>query len=285
MTETIRATLPDGGYLHAQIAGPATAPCVVLVNSIMTNMHVWDSQFEALSERYRVVRYDQRGHGRSGPPGELMTLDQYGADLLALLDICHIGRFAFVGLSMGVPIGLAAFSATPGRFDGFVAVDGVARSAPGREAFWSERRTFARQNGMAALAADTATRWLAGALADVSQCQRLTEMIAATSVEGFAAATHALQCYDYSAVLPTLDCPFLGIAGAQDGAMPEAMRAQFSGIPGTQFALIERAGHVPNFQQPKAFNAALSEFLAETTRGPTRRHIAPDVPPLSKDAI
>ena len=268
MTETRRITLPDGSALQTRIEGPEGAPCLVFSNSVLTDLSVWDAQAAAFADRYRVLRYDQRGHGASDVTEGPMDFTRYGADLVALLDALDIARCTFVGLSMGVPTGLAAFAAAPDRFERFVAVDGISRSAPGREAFWTERRDTARAKGMGEIAEGTAPRWMPGMAPD--GLERLKAMIAATPVEGFAAATHALASYDHSDVVPTLALPFLGITGAEDGAMPEAVRSQFGAVPGARFVDIPGAGHLPNFQSPDAFNAALTAFLEASAKDFTK---------------
>lgn len=263
LSQHTKVALPDGGYLRAQfLEGPANAPIIVLSNSVLTDMRIWDKQIAALNPFFSILRYDQRGHGQSSVTSQAMTFDDFGADVLALLDTFKLKRCVFVGLSMGVPTGLAAMATAPERFDAFVAVDGIAKSAAGREAFWSERRETARAAGLKQLANETAQRWLPG-ISDAAdeQLLQLTQIIAATPVEGFTAATHALQNYDYSAELIKLAVPFLGIAGEQDGAMPDAMRQQFNTVTGAQFETIERAGHVPNFQRADSFNKTILKFL------------------------
>ncbi|SPF81730.1 alpha/beta fold hydrolase [Pseudoprimorskyibacter insulae] len=257
--------LPSGGHLHARIDGPEGAPWVVFSNSVMTDLSVWDAQIPTLATRYRILRYDQRGHGRASVPDGPMTFAQYGADLVALLDHLHITDCSFVGLSMGVPTGLAAHAQSPARFTRFVAVDGICRSAPARVAFWTERRDTALGAGMTAIAAQTVKNWLPGTGPNDPMVKRLYDMIAATKAEGFAAATHALQSYDLSDVVPTLTCPVLGLTGTLDGAMPQIVPAQLSAAPNARFATIPDAGHIPNFQAPEAFNAALLAFLDDTT--------------------
>jgi len=257
-------TLPDGGNLNGRFDGPDAAPCVLFSNSVLTDLSVWDAQAEALKGGYRILRYDQRGHGASDVTDGALDFFRYGADVIALLDAFGIARCTFVGLSMGVPTGLAAYQASPERFERFVAVDGVARSAAGREAFWAERRKTARAVGMAQIGEETVPRWMPGTAEDAPAMTRLKAMVAATPVEGFAAATHALSSYDHSASVPALSCPFLGITGEKDGAMTEAVRRQFAAVPGAQFVDIPGAGHLPNFQSPDAFNAALMKFLDAT---------------------
>ncbi|SIS99134.1 alpha/beta fold hydrolase [Paracoccus saliphilus] len=266
MSNALVIPLADGSQLNARIDGPETAPCVLFSNSVLTDLTVWDAQARALSGRYRVLRYDQRGHGTSDVTQGPMNFVQYGADVIALLNACNIDSCIFVGLSMGVPTGLAAYAAAPARFDGFVAVDGVSRSAPGREAFWTERRDTARASGMEVISRQTASRWLPGLAEDAPEITRLEQMIAATPVEGFATATHALGSYDLSTVVGTLAVPVLGITGEEDGAMPQAVRSQFGAVPGAQFHDIPSAGHVPNFQAPDAFTPILDAFLRSVAK-------------------
>lgn len=264
MTETRLIDLADGTSLSVRLDGPEGAPWLLFSNSVLTDLTVWDAQAESLKDRFRILRYDQRGHGQSGVTEGVMDFHRYGADVIALMDALGIARCSFVGLSMGVPTGLAAYAAAPDRFDRFVAVDGVSRSAPGREAFWGERRDTARAAGMAEIARQTAPRWMPGLDESAPRMERLRAMIAATPVEGFAAATHALASYDLSGTVAAFACPFLGITGEKDGAMPEAVRSQFAAVPGATFADIPDAGHLPNFQAPEAVNSALARFLDAT---------------------
>lgn len=253
-------SLPDGGQISAQLDGPDGAPVVALANSVLTDFRIWDAQSPTLLPLFRVLRFDQRGHGGSSLPTAPMRFDDYGADVLRVLDAFDVQSCAFVGLSMGVPTGLAAFAQAPERFAAFVAVDGVSKSAPGREAFWLERRETALRDGMDQIAATTLPRWVPGDETS-PKAEALREMIALTPAQGFAAATKALSSYDTSAALEQMCCPFLGIAGSLDGAMPSAMRDQFDCLPQASFTDIDGAGHLPNFQRPGAFNAALLTFL------------------------
>ena len=256
--------LPDGGHLNAVVEGPESAPWVVFSNSVLTDLSIWEPQAAALRDRFRVLRYDQRGHGKSSVRPGPMSFDDYGADLAALMRAVGASDACFVGLSMGVPTGLAAHNAMSGLFRRFVFTDGVSRSGAGREAFWTERRAFARTQGMQALAEQTAARWLPGEAQDSASLAALIAMIAATPVEGFAAATHALGAYDQSAALASVIGATLCIAGTLDGAMPDTMKAQFAGLPDVRFAGVEGAGHVPNHQKPAAYTALLVDFLEAT---------------------
>lgn len=265
MSEPTKITLPDGGFLRAQFySGPESAPVILLSNSVLTDMRIWDQQIAALNRFFPILSYDQRGHGLSSVSSTPMTFDDFGADVLTLLDAFDIHSCVFIGLSMGVPTGLAALRKSPQRFKAFVAVDGVAKSAAGREAFWSEQRKTARNVGLEQLTSEIAQRWLPSENETAVGILELTKILAGTPVEGFAAATHALQKYDYTSELIKLDVPFLAITGENDGAMPEAMRQQFNSVPRARFEIIKHAGHVPNFQRPDDFNEVLLNFLTSS---------------------
>lgn len=261
MTHSDSFSIPDGGQINFRVDGGEGAPWIVMANSVLTELSIWDAQIAPLIKRFRVLRYDQRGHGASSLPKGPMSFADYGNDLHLLLEDQGIKRCTFVGLSMGVPTGLAALAKAPERFAAFVAVDGVAKSAPGREAFWAERRETARDKGMIEIAKATVSRWLPGATD--AMITSLQDMVAQTPVEGFAAATNALASYDHVEALLHLDGPFLGIAGAEDGAMPDAIRRQFGDLNDARFANIPDAGHLPNFQQARAFNDVLLTFLSD----------------------
>ncbi|CAD5258829.1 MULTISPECIES: alpha/beta fold hydrolase [Halomonadaceae] len=236
------------------------APWIVFGNSLVTNLSVWGAQAEALRGHCNVLRYDQRGHGDSALSPVPVDFNLLGSDLLRLLDQCGIQRCVYVGLSMGVPTGLAAYSEAPERFEALVFMDGQASSAPNAIETWGERIDFAQEKGMLNFAQATAQRWLT----PDSHAERLgplERMISATPLEGFVAGATALQKYDYAEVIKQIDCPVQCIAGAEDGKMPENLRGLAAQLEGADFEAIDNAGHVPCFEQPAAVNRVLTGFL------------------------
>lgn len=261
----------DGYDLHAMATPPefADAPWLVFGNSLMTDLTIWDAQAEAIGGHYGILRYDQAGHGGSGIPGKPVDFDILGADLLTVMDAAGIERAVYVGLSMGVPTGLAAHKHAPDRFLALAFSDGQAKTAPGGAAGWAERIETARSSGMDAFAAATTDRWLTSASSPQTR-DRLTQMVAATPFEGLKTCATALMDYDYVEELARISCPTLLLAGAEDGAMPEGMATKLKpAIAGSEMHVIENAGHVPCFEQPEAFTAILSSFL-DTATGGTR---------------
>ena len=261
-TEMAHCVLPDGTALNYRVDGiGGRAPWIVFGNSLLTDMSIWEDQTAALRGQWNILRYDQRGHGNSGIPLEPAEISTLGRDLLAVLDAAGVNHCTYVGLSMGVPTGLAAFEQASFRFARFVLVDGQARSAATALAFWDERISFARENGMDALADQTVIRWFRPGRLTSARADRLRAMIAATPLEGFVACAEALREYDQTAVLTRLNIPVHLIAGADDGAMPETMMAMRDEIPGAVFTTVVDAGHVPNFERPSEFNVLLEKVL------------------------
>ncbi|WP_323771600.1 alpha/beta fold hydrolase [Antarctobacter sp.] len=257
-------TVARSGYdLHAEAIPPASddAPWVIFGNSLVTDLSIWDAQVAAMAGRYGILRYDQAGHGRSGVHAGPVDFDTLGGDLLAVMDAAGVERGIYVGLSMGVPTGLAAHSVAADRFNALVFSDGQAKTAPGGAAGWAERIEGARASGMDAFAAATVGRWLTDGTGPDLRA-RLTRMIASTPFEGFELCATALKDYDFAAELARVTCPTLLIAGAQDGAMPEGMATKLKpAIAGSEMHVIDGAGHVPCFEQPEAFTAILQAFL------------------------
>ena len=85
--------------------GAEGLPVLVLSNSLGTDLGMWEPQLAAFAGRFRVLRYDSRGHGQSGAPPGPYTIDLLGRDVLALLDVLQLERVTFCGLSKGGMVG------------------------------------------------------------------------------------------------------------------------------------------------------------------------------------
>ncbi len=252
----------SGQSFRCRVDGPATdAPWVLFSNSLGTDLTVWDAQVAALADRFRVLRYDQRGHGGTAVPNGPCDFDRLGDDALALLDHFGIERCSFVGLSMGVPTGLRLVDRAPGRAERLVLCDGQAATASGGAGVWEERIRQIRDGGMAAFADATVARWFAPEFVQSGRAEAVRAMVAATPAEGLIACATALQGFDFAYVLPAIRVPTLLIVGARDGALPATMAAMRGKIPGAPLVEIPDAGHIPNVEQPDAFNRALLTLL------------------------
>ena len=152
--------------LHYELSGNPDAEVLVLGNSVGSSLHMWDKALPCFESRYRVVRFDMRGHGNS-LPAELCSIGDLGRDVLALLDSLHLGSVNFCGLSLGGMVAMWLGIHAPRRVQRLILADTAARI--GTPQMWKERIAFVEQSGMAALAPITLTRWFTATFAKHTQ--------------------------------------------------------------------------------------------------------------------
>ena len=143
--------------IHYELSGPADAPVVMLSNSLGTRLEMWDPQMPALTRRYRVLRYDSRGHGRSDAPPGPYSIALLGQDALALLDALGIARVHFCGLSKGGMVGQWLGAHHGDRLLSLTLCATAARV--GTAELWNQRIEQSAREGMAALVDGVIERW------------------------------------------------------------------------------------------------------------------------------
>ena len=238
------------------------APVVVLAPSLGTTLAMWDDLAEVLSRSYRVIRFDTRGHGASpGPPGPY-TLSELADDVIAMADSLDLGRFAFVGLSLGGAIGATLAVQHPDRLTSLV----LCCTGPsfGDPETWHERAARVRAEGMAWLVEPTKERWFTPGFlqSNPEESGRLLDMIASVSPVGYAACCEAIAAYDITSRLGEITAPTRVIAGADDPLSPPSVgQIMVDVIPGADLVVIDDASHIANIAQPEKFNAAVLEHL------------------------
>jgi len=256
----------NGIDIHCTIEGDG--PWVTLSHSLACNLSMWDEQARLLAARYRVLRFDTRGHGGSDAPEGPYTLEQLADDAHALLDALGIERTHWVGLSMGGMIGQTFALRHPGRFDSLLLADTTSRRPPDAAQMWGERIRAARAGGMQAVLDSTLARWFTAPFraARPDVMARIGAGILATPVAGFAGCCEAISRVDLLDRLKEIDCPVLVLVGDQDhGTPPHMARAIHENLPGSELVIVESASHLSNVEQPEAFNRALLDFLAKHT--------------------
>jgi 3-oxoadipate enol-lactonase len=243
--------------LHHRLDGPEDGPVLVLSNSIGTTLELWDAQVPAFAGRFRVLRYDQLGHGRSEVRQGPYTVELLGRELVALLDQRRVERFSFCGLSLGGAVGQWLGTNAAGRLDRLVLAGTSAYFGPPER--WIERAAIARSEGMEPIADATMGRWFTPAYAGTAVFR---DRFVATPAEGYAACCDALRDWDFRAELPRVSAPTLLLVGADDPATsPEEARLLAAGIPDARVTVIPGAAHLLNVEQPEAFNAAALDHL------------------------
>ncbi len=250
----------SGLVVHVEIAGPATAPALLLLHSLGTEARVWEAQAAALAERFRVIRPDLRGHGLTGTtpgPGSIAGLAR---DALAVLDALAVDRVHVGGLSIGGLVAQSVAALAPGRVRSLMLCD-TALAIPPPD-FWRERAAIVRARGMAAIADAVVSRWVTPGFLDDPSTHGLRTMLLRTDAEGYAAAAEAIAAADLLADTAALRLPALVLVGAQDPATPPAAaQALAAAIPGAMLEVIADASHIPTFEQAGHVTTALRHFL------------------------
>ena len=255
----------NGININYQIDGRNGAPWLVFSNSLATSFAMWDEQVAALKDHFRVLRYDQRGHGGSDAPAGRYAFDTLLADALALLDALSIEKAHFAGLSMGGATALGLAERHPGRFGHIVVADSPCQSTPQSSQQWEDRIAVAQKEGIAALVEPTIARWFPPEIVakNPPHLDKVRAMIRMTPVNGFIGCAAALADHDYASAVAAVKCPVLFLVGEKDAPAP-AMRKLNEKLPGSRYVELPGAGHISNMDRPAEFSRAVLDFL--TTR-------------------
>jgi 3-oxoadipate enol-lactonase len=255
-------TNANGIDINYRIDGREGAPWLIFSNSLLTDLSMWDDQVAALKDDYRILRYDQRGHGGTQAPDGKYSFDMLVTDVIALMDALGIRRAHFCGLSMGGMTALFLAQRHGDRFDRIVACDCGPASTPQSAQQWKERMDLAAGKGMDALADVTIPRWYPADFVATKApvLDKVRGMIRATPYQGFAGCAHALSDYDLKPGLAGIKNPVLLICGTKDATYP-GIQAINAAVPGSRLVSIEGAGHISNTEQPANFTRAVRDFL------------------------
>jgi 3-oxoadipate enol-lactonase len=252
----------NGISINYQIDGPEQAPWLVLSNSLMTNLAMWDDQVAALKSSYRILRYDQRGHGGTEVTEGKYSFDMLVGDVIGLLDALAIERANLAGISMGGMTALFLAERHPDRFDRIAACDCGPASTPVSAQQWKERIDLAAEKGMEGLVEPTVNRWFPSdfVASKAPVIEKVRGMIRMTPFKGFAGCAEALSDYDLRPGLASISQPVLCVVGTKDATLA-GMEQIHATVPGSRLIKLEGAGHLSNLEQPQAFTSALAEFL------------------------
>ncbi len=259
-----RSITVRGQQLRIALDGPAGAPWLVLSNSLATDLRLWDRQVAALADRWRILRYDFRGHGGSAPSVDpLCDVNILASDLLGLIDALGAGRVHHVGVSMGAVAGVAAALQSPDRFAGLVVCNSRLRSTQGSAADLERRAQRARRDGMAALVELTLQKWFGNARLPlpVDVRELVTDMIANTKAADFAAYALGMASYQLEDRIAELPMPMHLLAGGDDGTIGDEFQALSARHPKIGCVLLEGAGHLPNLHVSTEFNSVLARLI------------------------
>jgi 3-oxoadipate enol-lactonase len=253
----------NGISFNYRIDGAEGRPWLIFSNSLATDLHMWDEQVQDLQGAFRILRYDQRGHGQTEAPAGRYTFDTLIADVVALMDALGIARAHWCGLSMGGATGMGLAQRHADRFDRFIICDTPGQSTPATAAQWEERIVSVQKGGMAAQLEATITRWFPPETvkANPPHLDRLRRMILNTPANGFIGCAAALANHDFRPGMRHVTRPVLYICGEKDGHNAAIMRKMQEEFPAAGYVELPGAGHISNLDQPALFNRALRDFL------------------------
>lgn len=254
-------TTDDGCRIAYRFDGPEDAPVLLLSNSLGTTMEMWAPQMAAFTQRFRVLRYDSRGHGQSGSPAGAYSMDRLGRDAVQLLDALGQERVDFCGLSKGGMVGQWLGVRAPERIGKLILANTSAYMGP--PSGWQSRIEGVLREGMAPLAEASIARWFTPDFpAQAPEAiAPIREMLLACDPQGYAGCCAAIRDMDLRPTAPLITPPTLVIAGSQDpstsvkegGWLAQSVRdGRLTGIA---------AAHLSNVERPDEFASAVLEFL------------------------
>jgi 3-oxoadipate enol-lactonase len=253
----------SGARFHYRLDGAADAPIIVLSNSLGTNLAMWDAQIPALAQKYRVLRFDSRGHGLSGVAPGPHTIAGLAQDVVGLLDALQIPTAHYCGISVSGLIGQWLGIHAAKRFKSLTLCNTAARI--GTADGWNTRIAAVKDGGIAPIADGVVSRWFTEDFAKRAPAtvEATRQMLLHTLPEGYIATCAAIRDEDLREAISRVSLPTLVISGTHDAATtPADGRFVAEKIPGAQYLELN-AAHLSNIEAAEPFTAALLKFLEQ----------------------
>ena len=249
--------------LNYRFDGPGDGPVIMLSNSLASDLTMWDLQIPALIQAgYRVLRYDNRGHGKSAVTEGPYSMELLAADAVGLMDAVGLEKVHFCGLSKGGMIGQMLGTKYGDRLISLTLSSTAAHMAP--KEIWDERIATVRKNGMAVVADATIDRWFtkAGQIRLASEVEKIRGVIMNTPVEGFCGCCVAIRDMDQRETIRTVSTRTLVMVGEHDPGTPvSAAELIHRRIASSILKIIPEAAHFIHMEQSRLFNNALLKFI------------------------
>lgn len=247
--------------IHYDLRGPERLPVLVFSNSLGTTLEMWNPQVGPFANHFRILRYDTRGHGRSGVTQGDYTIAQLSQDLLHLLDFLQLDQVYFCGLSMGGAIGIHLGSQVAQRLHKLVLCNTAAKF--GTLETWNARIHAVEAGGMKAVAGSVIERWFTPQFRDANpvETQATLSMLETANPLGYLSCCAAVRDADASHSLGSVHVPCLVLTGTLDPvAPPAAAHYLVTNIKGAQYAEVS-AAHLSNIEARDDFNRHVLDFL------------------------
>ena len=244
---------------HVDVQGPENATTLILLHSLGTDLHLWDLQMPRLTERYRVVRLDIRGHGLSAVNALPFSMSDLADDVISVLDHLKINTFYVAGVSIGGTIAQWIGFKLPERVLGMVIIDtSLVNAAP--PWVWRARAEDVFQHGLEHLDRGIISNWVTPKFIDSPEADGLRQMLRRTTVEAFSGCSLAIADTD----LTNMHIPGVRavvVRGAEDKLTPQDYAQRLAQKRNAELHVIPGASHLPNFEQPDALTDEIISFI------------------------
>ena len=235
---------------------------VVLLHAVGLDLTCWEAQVEALTPRFRVLRVDLRGHGRSDVPPPPYTLEGFAEDVHGLLGALQLAPAHVIGLSLGGMVAQLLALDYPKAVRSLVLADTNSTLPPEARPAMIERGEAAKRGGMSAVVDITLARWFTPGFMGADVVAQCRERLLTDNVEAWAASWRAISELNTESRLPEIRVPTLVITGENDVSAPIARaQAMAALIPGARLEIVAGAPHMAPLEQPALFNTAVLAFL------------------------
>ena len=244
--------------------GPAGAPVVMMAHAMGTSHKIWDRQVPALVDRYRLLRYDWRGHGDTDAPPGPYTLEQFVADAVGTMDALGLAKVHWVGISTGGMIGQGLGIHHGDRLASLTLCNTTSQATPWYRDWVAKRQAVARQGGMDPAWEMTKKLWFTDAYVDAAgpDYHATRDVFVRTPLAGYLGGTWAVADLAYRDLLHRIKTPTRIIAAGADPVTPiEHSEEIHERIEGSQLMVIAGQRHFSNVEVPDTFNTILREGL------------------------
>ncbi|MEP3686228.1 MAG: 3-oxoadipate enol-lactonase [Sulfitobacter dubius] len=253
----------EWGKMHLNVRN-GSGPDLVFVNSLGTDLRMWDAVIHRLPSTWVCVRMDKRGHGLSDTAPASYSLSDLATDVIAAMDRAKITRGVIVGCSVGGLIAQQIALMAPDRVVALV-LSNTASKLGAPEA-WRDRAEGIRENGMGPMANAILPRWFGPEMLKRPEADLWRNLLSRTDTQGYIATCEAIAQADVTPCLSRILQPALVIGGRHDQATPpETVEALAENLPRADFAMFENSGHLPAIEEPAAFAEMLTRYVERVT--------------------
>jgi 3-oxoadipate enol-lactonase len=256
----------NGINVNYAIDGPEGAPWVTFITGITNDTTMWDDHVPALSENFRLLRLDSRGHGGSDATSPPYSFDQLTGDVVAVWDALGVDRSHVAGIGLGGMTTIALALEYPNRVSAIVPTACRVELIPEYAGIWQPMIEKSSEGGIDAIVDITASRWFPEEFRDANpdRMADVRAMIRRTSLDGYHGCIGALLTVGFGDRLAEIRMPALFVSGALDfiGGPSDVMRDMAQTVQDGQHIELPGAGHICNIANPRAYDSALLDFFA-----------------------